>query len=439
MATPIRIPNNWEPRDYQRELWCALERGVKRAIGIWHRRAGKDDVCLHRAAVAAHERIGGYWHMLPLQTQARRAIWDAVNPHTGKRRIDEAFHRDLIATKREAEMLIKFKNGSTWQVIGSDNYNALVGAPPAGVIFSEWALADPNSWAYIRPILDENDGWAAFITTPRGNNHCKRMLDSARKNEKWFSQVLSAHDTNVFSSEKLMEVEQEYKDEFGIDFGRSMFHQEYLCSFDAAILGAYYTGELAEMRKEGRLCRVHYDKRHPVHTAWDLGIGDTTVIIFFQEVGLERRIIDFYEASGMALDHYAKELAGKGYVYGTHFLPHDADSRELGTGLSRKEVLEDLLPSEIEVLPRLAVDDGIQAARTMFNRLYIDETKCERLVNALSNYRRKWDEKNKVFMLRPLHDWASNPADSFRYMAVAEPVDRAMHGGALNYSNNGIY
>ncbi|WP_421782637.1 hypothetical protein [Kiloniella litopenaei] len=134
MAT-IRIPNNWAPRDYQRNMWIALEQGVKRAIGIWHRRAGKDDVCLHRAAVAAHERVGGYWHMLPLQNQARRAIWDAVNPHTGKRRIDEAFPKELIATKREAEMLIKFKNGSTWQVIGSDNYNALVGAPPAGVIF----------------------------------------------------------------------------------------------------------------------------------------------------------------------------------------------------------------------------------------------------------------------------------------------------------------
>jgi hypothetical protein len=420
-------------------MWGALERGVKRAIGVWHRRAGKDDVCLHRAAVAAHERIGGYWHMLPQQNQARRAIWNAVNPHTGKRRIDEAFPKELRASTRQDEMMITFRNGSTWQVLGSDNYDALVGAAPAGIIFSEWALSDPNAWAFTKPILDENDGWAAFITTPRGNNHCKRMFDNAMRNEKWFAELLSARATGAYPPEKLAEFEQEYIDDHGLDFGQALFRQEYMCSFDAAIMGAYYTKELMELKEGGRETRVPYDKNNLVHTAWDLGISDTTAIVFFQDVGFERRIIDFYETNGAALDHYAKVLRDKGYNYGTHFLPHDADARELGTGKSRKDVLENLLSGEIQVLPRLNVADGIQAVRSIFNRLWIDSEKCRRLLDALSNYRRDWDDKKKVFKDKPLHDWASNPADAFRYMALAEAKGRTKHTGKLNYSNDGIY
>jgi phage terminase large subunit len=148
--------------------WEQLEAGKKRLALAWHRRAGKDDVCLHWAATCAMTRVGGYWHMLPQHNQARKAIWDAINPGTGRRRIDDAFPLALRDSTREQDMFIRFKNGSTWQVVGSDNYNALVGSPPVGVVFSEYALSDPSSWAFIRPILAENGGWALFISTPRG-------------------------------------------------------------------------------------------------------------------------------------------------------------------------------------------------------------------------------------------------------------------------------
>ncbi len=163
----ILLPYNWQPRDYQMPLWKYLEGGGKRAINIWHRRAGKDDVCLHWAAVSAFERPATYWHMLPEYSQGRKAIWAAVNPHTGKRRIDEAFPRALRETTNENEMFIRFKNGATWQVVGSDRYDSAVGSPPAGVTFSEWALANPAAYAYLAPILLENNGCGIIDTIER--------------------------------------------------------------------------------------------------------------------------------------------------------------------------------------------------------------------------------------------------------------------------------
>ena len=168
-TTAVTLPAyGWRPRPYQRTAWAALEAGCTRIALAWHRRAGKDDVCLHWAARAAMTKVGQYWHMLPMANQARKAIWDAINPKTGRRRIDDAFPPEIREVTREQDMFIRFKNGSTWQVVGSDNYNALVGSPPLGVVFSEYALADPSAWSFLRPILAENGGWALFISTPRG-------------------------------------------------------------------------------------------------------------------------------------------------------------------------------------------------------------------------------------------------------------------------------
>jgi phage terminase large subunit len=239
----IEIPNNWEPRDYQLPLWSALEGGCKRALYTWHRRAGKDDVGLQFTATEVIEKPGVYWYMLPEAAQARKAIWKAIDPHTGQRRIDWAFPPEIRESANDTEMFINIRgiNGpATWQVVGSDNYNSLVGSPPRGVVFSEWALANPAAWAYIRPILKENGGWALFNFTPRGRNHAVQMFENHKDDPDWFVQKLTAKQTGALTDEELAKELLDYQADFGDEDGEAKFRQEYLCDFDAPLVGAYY-------------------------------------------------------------------------------------------------------------------------------------------------------------------------------------------------------
>lgn len=416
MAT-VRLPNNWKPRPYQMPLWRYLEGGGKRAVEIAHRRWGKDEIALHWAAVDAMQNVGGIWHMLPEASQARKAIWNAVNPHTGIRRIDEAFPHDIRANVRDDEMFIRFINGSTWQVVGSDNFNSLVGSPPRGVVFSEYALAKPAAWSYIRPILRENGGWAMFITTPRGNNHAKTLLESAKVSKGWFHEVSSVRDTKVMTDAELDEELAEYIRENGVDQGTALFRQEYEASFDAAVLGAYYVGELDRAKLDGRIRSVPYDAALPVHTFWDLGLDDATSVWFAQFVGAEIRLIEYQEWTQTPLLGVAKDVAAKPYVYGEHVLPHDADAREMTTGRTRREMLSSIL-GNIVVVPVQQVADGINAVRALFPRMYFDETKCAFGIEVLRNYQKAFDEKNKTFRQIPLHNWASHGADAIRQLGV---------------------
>lgn len=411
----------WRPRKYQLPLWRYLEGGGKRACVIWHRRSGKDDVALNWTAQAALERVAEYWHMLPEAAQGRKVIWNAVNPHTGRRRIDQAFPPEFRAKTRDDEMAIQFKNGSLWRVVGSDNYNSLMGATPAGVIFSEWALADPNAWAFLRPILMENEGWAIFITTPRGPNHAKATYDLARQENGWFGQILTVAETGVFAKEQLATELRELQHDYGFEEGAALYEQEYNCSFDAALVGSYYGPYLTRAQREGRIGNIPIDRGIVVHTSWDLGVSDSTAIWFVQCVGKERRLVDYHEGSGVGLEEYAKVLDDKqkerGWVYGTHYFPHDIEHRELGNkGLSRVDTLASL-GIKAKVVPQHNVNDGINAVRRMLDATWIDEKRCERGLNALRNYQRAWNEKLKMFSDAPLHNWASHGADALRCFA----------------------
>lgn len=408
-------------------MWDYLERGGKRAIEIAHRRWGKDDVILHRTAIAAHERVATYWHCLPEYEQARKAIWNAVNPHTGKRRIDEAFPAELRETKDEQQMFIRFKNGSTWQVIGSDRYNSLVGAGVAGVVFSEWALCNPSAWGYIRPMMEENEGWAAFITTPRGRNHAKAMYDMAAKSDRWFAEISDIHATGALSQEQLDESLKEYTALYGEDLGRAQFEQEYLCSFNAAILGAFYAREMVHVRAEQRIRPVVPVPGKPVHTAWDIGVRDDTSIWWFQVHGGKVYILDCYTASGAGVDHYAEICHAKPWLRGVDFVPHDAKVKEWGTGRTRVETMRQhgLTPQLVPMATKL---DGINAVRRTLPNCIFDP-RCEDVgIAALEQYRREWDDEKKTFRATEVHDWTSHLADAFRYLSLAwrnvgEPVD----------------
>lgn len=418
----IELPNGWQPRSYQRPLWDYLERGGKRAIGIWHRRAGKDDVLLHRTAVAAFERPASYWHCLPEYAQARKAIWAAVNPHTGKRRVDEAFPHAVRESTNEQEMFIRFKSGSTWQLVGSDRYNSLVGAGIAGVTFSEWALCNPSAWGYMRPMVEENSGWAAFITTPRGNNHAKAMYDMAKARRNWFAEILSIHDTGALTAEQLEEGLAEYISMYGEDMGRAQFEQEYECSFTAAILGAFYAREMRAVRLEERIQEIDAIADRPVHRAWDIGVRDDTSIWWFQVVGTQIFVLDCYTASGVGVDHYAevieKRHKERGWALGTDFVPHDAKVKEWGTGRTRVETMQQhgLKPSVIHLATKL---DGINAVRRTLSRCVFHPRCEEEGIAALEMYRREWDDEKKTFKVNEVHDWTSHLADAFRYLALS--------------------
>jgi phage terminase large subunit len=419
-VTTIQLPHNgWRPRDYQMPLWSYLERGGKHAEAIWHRRAGKDEVLLHWGCVAAHQRPATYWHLLPMASQARKAIWEAINPHTGKRRIDEAFPHELRETTRENEMLIKFKVGSTWQVVGSDNFNSLVGSPPAGITVSEWALANPAARAYLRPILAENGGWQAYITTPRGKNHAHSTFIAAQNDPAAFAELLTAVMTGALSPERLASERKAYQDDYGLEAGDALFRQEYLCDWDAAILGAFYGHEIRIATEQNRITNVPYDEALAVHTAWDLGFTDDLVIWFFQVHRGEIRCIDYYSAAGQSPESIAKIVHAKPYGYGDHYLPWDAVPKTFAS--AGKSTVEQLWSFGIKtkIVPNLGVQDGIQAARMAFPRVYFDADKCADGVESLKQYQREYDPDKRIFKDKPLHNWASHGADGFRYLAIA--------------------
>jgi phage terminase large subunit len=439
----VDLPNGWDPRAYQLPLWLYLERGGTRADVAAHRRWGKDDVALHWTAVSAVTgRVGTYWHMLPEYSQARKAIWNAINPHTGLRRIDEAFPPEVRDLTREDEMFIRLKSGSTWQVVGSDSYNALVGSQPIGIVFSEWALAKPDAWTYLRPILAENGGWALFIWTPRGRNHATRAFEARERDDTWYTLRSPATDTDVFSAEQLENERAELIAELGSEEeGDARYRQEYLVDFDAAVPGAYFGSLISKAQAEGRIGKFPYDPSLPVHTAWDLGVDDYTAIWFFQENGREVRAIEYAEFADQGPDSIvpialpelipepekraaALDAIGRSvpYTYGTHHLPHDVMAREWGAGAkSRFETLKSLGVKPINVGVAQNPEDRINAARRLLPAVSFDAERCSTGLDRLRNYRKRWNTSLLTY-IGPLHDENSHGADAFGEFAVNRRV-----------------
>ena len=404
----ISVPYGWDPRHYQYPAWEYLENGGLRCILIWHRRAGKDSLSLNWTVTAAIQKVGLYWHLFPTYNQGRKIIWNGMTKEG--RPFLSYFPSELIKSTNKTDMTLELMNGSIYQVVGTDNVDRLVGANPIGVVLSEYALQDPRAWDLIRPILAENGGWAIFPYTPRGKNHGYTRFTKAKQNPKWFAQVLTVDDTGAISKEAINEEKLDGMSE-------DMVNQEFFCSFEAGIPGAYFSSQLLQMRKEGRICRVPYHIDAPVNTYWDLGMDDSTSIIFLQNIGREPHIIDYYETSGEGMPHFKKVLNDRGYIYGRHFGPHDIKVKELGTGKSRIATARQL-GINFETVKKLKFkEDGIEMMRNLLTRVYIDETKCEHLIACLENYRKEYDEKRKMFMDHPEHDWSCHGADAFQTLA----------------------
>ena len=422
MARVIEVDQeiDYKPRDQIRAFHDRKERF---AIIVAHRRFGKTVAALNDLIRSCFEidrpnvRVA---YIAPYLSQAKAVAWDYALEFT----------RDIPEIKvNHSELRIDFMNGARFRLFGADNYNAMRGLYFDAVVLDEMADFPASAWSnVIRPALADRRGSATFISTPKGKNEFWELWHEAQDDPNWFTAMLKASETSILDQEEL--------DEARRTMGDDRYEQEFECSFEAAIQGAFYAKEMKEATEDGRIPRVPYYRAASVITAWDLGIGDSTAIWFAQFVGQEIRIIDYYENSGVGLDHYAKVLLDKEYHYEQHILPHDVQVKELGTGKSRLETLDALGIRNIEIAPKLAVEDGIQAARTMIPKCWFDADSCTRGIEALRQYRRDFDEKLKTWRGRPLHDWTSHGADAFRYLAVGyrresdwgEPIRRNLRG-----------
>lgn len=435
----IRLPHRFTPRKYQLKILDALDSGAKRAIWCCHRRAGKDLTIFNWVIKHLWENVMTCFLIFPSYSQGKKIIWDGMTKDGI--RFTDFIPKELIEKKNESELKIRFINGSLLQIIGSDNIDSIVGTNPGLCVFSEYALQRPTVWEYLRPILAENDGTAVFISTPRGKNHFYDLFMHATTSDKWFSERLSVKDTLAISAK---EIDRERTDGMSED----LIQQEFYVSFDRGTEGSYYGKYVDILITEGRMTNVVYESNVEVNTSWDLGIGDSTSIIFFQIIGQEIHIIDSYENNGEGLPHYVKILQEKPYIYGTHFAPHDIEVRELGSGNSRLQIAREL-GINFQKLPKLPIEDGIEALRGIFPKLWIDQKKNTYLIKCLTNYRKQFNEKYNCYSTSPVHDWSSHFCDCARYMAVGykslggkkmTPDDtrrlRETHYGTPNDKNN---
>lgn len=406
--------NSYKPRDYQVPILQALDAGWKKVLAIMPRRSGKDITALNYTIRQMWKCPGVYFYIFPTYSQAKKVIWDSITTE-GVKMLDY-FPRELVIQSNMQEMKIKMRteNGkvSIFQLIGSENIDSLMGTNPRGCVFSEFALQDPGSYRYLRPILTENLGWALFISTPRGKNHLWDLFNLAELSSEWFSYKLTLDETKHIP---LKELEKE-RDE-GV-MSEDMIQQEYYTSFTMGVEGSYFSRYLEIARKELRIGKVPWESSRRVHTAWDIGVSEATCIIFFQESGTAINIIDSYTSQKVGVDHYAGEVFSKPYLYGTHIAPHDIAVKEWGTGATRYEKAREL-GLKFTLSPRLSVQDGIEASRTLFSKIWIDEEKCSQLISALESYRQEYDRRKKVYISHPLGDWASHFADAFRYLAIS--------------------
>jgi hypothetical protein len=410
IETQIRL-NSFVPRPYQLPLYDAIEnKGYKKVMYIAPRRSGKDLVAFNIAIRYALEHICVIYYCFPTFSLARRALWDNITI-SGLRVLDY-IPDEIIESKNEQQMRIKFRNGSLLQLIGSDNYNeTLIGTNPKMIVFSEYALQDPMAYQFARPILAANNGVALFVSTPRGKNHMWELYQIALNSPEWFAYKLTIDDTQHLTEEAWEEEKRSYSED--------LLQQEYYCSFELGVEGSIYGKYIDRMRLRGQIGAVPWESSHRVHTAWDIG-RDTTAITFFQVIGQVVRVIDYYEKANENLAYFVAILEQKPYLYGKHFFPHDMSVTEWGGAkITRLDKARDLGLKDCSVVGNLPLEDGIEHVRTSFSNIWIDERNCAQLLKCLENYRRVFDDKKRVYGTAPLHNFASHGADSFRYMCLS--------------------
>lgn len=406
----MKISTGYSPRPLQRKIHSSLKRFN---VLICHRRFGKTVMCLNELVDRCLRNelpMPRYGYMAPLLSQGKKIAWDYLKSYT--RMIPDV-------TYNEQELRCDMPGGRRIYIIGADNPDSHRGTYFDGIVLDEYAQMSPVVWTeVIRPTLSDRKGFAIFIGTPKGRNAFYDLYEMAKKNPSWYAATFKASDTGVIDKQEL--------DSLRAEMGDEAYEQEYQCSFTANVAGTYYAKEINKLENESRITSVPYDPSLGVITAWDLGIGDSTAIWFAQRLFKEVRIIDYMEVDGLGIPDIVKKIKEKPYPYTTHLLPHDASARELGTGVSRVETLRNH-GIVADVIPRLSVDDGINAARNLLALCWFDAVNCGRGLECLREYRRDWDEKAQMFKNKPLHNQYSHGADAFRMLAVGIDRERPLN------------
>ena len=401
------IKLKYRPREVFEDFHKRKERW---AVLVAHRRCGKTVACINELIVKAlleNKKDAQYAYIAPYYAQSKSIAWQYLLK----------FSEPFRTNQNQSELWIELFNKSRIRLFGADNPDALRGLYLDGVILDEYADMKPSVWgSVLRPLLSDRLGWAVFIGTPKGHNAFYDVFSNAEKQENWFVRVLRASQTKLIPDAEL-------KDAFG-SMTPDQYLQEFECSFEAAIVGAYFGKEMRNLTDEGRITNVEYDPMFPCHTAWDLGYSDDTAIFWFQVVHGEIRVLDYHSSNGENIEYYTNLIKSKereyGYKYGTHWLPHDARAKTLSSG--GKSVIEQIstkIPIEsLKIVPNLSLQDGIQASRMALQRAWFD-TKCQEGIECLRQYQREYDEDKKVFRDKPRHDWTSHGSDSWRYLSIA--------------------
>ena len=405
--TNIVIP--YKPRELQKFLHKQIDKH-RFSVMVLHRRAGKT-VCtinhMLRAALTHPLPNPRYAFLSPTFKQGKATAWDYIKQYAEK----------IPGTKfNESELRCDLPNGARITILGAENDQALRGIFLDGCVFDETQSIKPTIFPeVIRPALADRKGWCVFIGTPKGRNYFYELYQQAKENKDWYACVFKASETKILDQDEL--------DAAKAVMSKDLYDQEFECSFQAAITGSYYGAIIEGLAKDGRITDVPYDENLDVETWWDLGLNDSTAIWFVQKYKGETRLIDYYENSGYGLDHYSDILNQKDYEYSTHVFPHDVQVREIGNfGKSR---LESLLELGIagEVAPKLSIEDGIEAVRKSLPNCWFDKKKCKTGIEFLKAYQKRWDDKNQCFKNKPMHNYASHCADSFRTGIIGQGAE----------------
>jgi len=354
-----------------------------------------------------------FGYVAPYRSQAKSVAWDYL----------KFFSRPIAKSSNEADLIIELLNGAKIRLFGADNADAMRGLGFDGLYLDEYGDFKPSVWGnVVRPALSDKQGWCVFGGTPKGKNQFWNIYETSRKlpNE-WFTLSLPASKSKLLPDSELEAAKAQLAED--------QYLQEYECSFEAAIVGAIWGTEMRKVAEDGRITKVENQIEVKTHTAWDLGHTDDTAIWWYQVIGGEIHIVDFFALSGGTIEQFVSKIKEKPYNYGKHYLPHDARARTLASG--GKSVIEQMAAqlgiNNLAIVPSLTVQEGIQAVRTALPRCWFDAEKCADGIEALRQYQREYDEDKKAFRQTPKHDWTSHPADAMRMLAISwrpEPTVR---------------